>query len=124
MGLSVKHMWLYKCPRCRKGDLFKKPFQISDPLNMPENCNVCGQAYEPEPGFYQGAMYVSYILTAWFYMIPGLILAFVLKWSMTAIMTAIIALAIITFVKFLRLSRSVWIHLAVRHDPRHPKING
>ncbi|MBT8219778.1 MAG: DUF983 domain-containing protein [Bacteroidia bacterium] len=121
MALSIKHMWQYHCPRCRKGDLFVEPFKVSDPLNMPDKCAVCDQRFEPEPGFYQGAMYVSYILTAWFYMIPGLILAFVLKWSMTAIMTTIIILAILTFMKFLRLSRSVWIHLAVRYDPKYSK---
>lgn len=27
---------------------------------MPANCPVCGQGYEPEPGFYWGAMYVNY----------------------------------------------------------------
>lgn len=26
---------------------------------MPAQCPVCGQAYEPEPGFYFGAMYIS-----------------------------------------------------------------
>ncbi|MBF9142185.1 DUF983 domain-containing protein [Hymenobacter properus] len=26
---------------------------------MPEACPVCSQAYEPEPGFYYGAMYIS-----------------------------------------------------------------
>lgn len=27
---------------------------------MPAACSVCGQAFEPEVGFYWGAMYVSY----------------------------------------------------------------
>lgn len=27
---------------------------------MPSHCPVCGQAYEPEPGFYWGAMFISY----------------------------------------------------------------
>ena len=27
---------------------------------MPAACPVCGQAYEPEVGFYWGAMYISY----------------------------------------------------------------
>ncbi|GAB3978960.1 hypothetical protein GCM10028806_43230 [Spirosoma terrae] len=29
---------------------------------MHENCPVCGLRYEAEPGFFTGAMYVSYAL--------------------------------------------------------------
>ena len=28
-------------------------------MEMPEACLVCHQTYEPEPGFYYGAMYIS-----------------------------------------------------------------
>ncbi|MGY3088786.1 uncharacterized protein (DUF983 family) [Hymenobacter sp. UYAg731] len=28
-------------------------------MEMPEACPVCRQTYEPEPGFYYGAMYIS-----------------------------------------------------------------
>ena len=28
-------------------------------MKMPEACPVCRQTYEPEPGFYYGAMYIS-----------------------------------------------------------------
>jgi len=50
-----------KCPQCRKGKLFLKPFyDLSSFSKMPENCPVCGFKYEIEPGFYWGAMYFSY----------------------------------------------------------------
>ena len=28
-------------------------------MEMPAECPVCWQTYEPEPGFYYGAMYIS-----------------------------------------------------------------
>lgn len=28
-------------------------------MDMPAECPVCHQTYEPEPGFYYGAMYIS-----------------------------------------------------------------
>ena len=28
-------------------------------MEMPNECPVCRQTYEPEPGFYYGAMYIS-----------------------------------------------------------------
>lgn len=49
-----------RCPRCHEGNIFTSralSFQFAD---MPEACPVCGQPTEPEPGFYYGAMFVSY----------------------------------------------------------------
>ena len=53
-----------KCPRCRKGDLFTYPASNLLKFNvMNSECPCCGVRLEPEPGFYQGAMYVSYGFT-------------------------------------------------------------
>lgn len=60
--LSILKM---KCPNCRKGDMFtnKSIFPLSQMLDMPEKCPVCGQKYELEVGFYYGTGYVSYALS-------------------------------------------------------------
>jgi uncharacterized protein (DUF983 family) len=53
-----------KCPRCRKGPIFKYPASnLSKFTVMNERCPHCDVRLEPEPGFYQGAMYVSYGFT-------------------------------------------------------------
>ena len=50
-----------KCPRCRKGDMFQYPlYKISKFHKVHDNCPHCGMQYEIEPGFFYGAMYVSY----------------------------------------------------------------
>jgi hypothetical protein len=41
---------------------------------MNEMCPVCGVRLEPEPGFYQGAMYVSYGFTVAFIVVISAIL--------------------------------------------------
>jgi uncharacterized protein (DUF983 family) len=52
-----------KCPRCRKGDMFRYPdWQINKFSDMHEECPVCKQQLYPEPGFYIGAMYISYAI--------------------------------------------------------------
>lgn len=61
----IQSSWLallaLRCPRCHEGKLFSYPAAtLSKFSEMPAACPVCGQAYEPEPGFYIGAMYVSY----------------------------------------------------------------
>ena len=46
-----------RCPRCREGRVF------AGPLRMNETCPVCGLKFgRGEPGYFTGAMYVSYAL--------------------------------------------------------------
>lgn len=53
-----------KYPHCREGDMFctksayKKGF-----MKMNEQCSICKQRSEIEPGFYYGSAYVNYALT-------------------------------------------------------------
>jgi len=50
-----------KCPKCRKGDLFLYPvFNLRKFAKMHTHCPVCELRFEIEPGFFIGAMYVSY----------------------------------------------------------------
>ena len=84
---------------------------------MPERCKVCSQKTEPEPGFYFGAMFISYLLTAFPLLGLGLGAAFIMKWSMSAIGSLLLIVAAITFIKVLRFSRSLWIHIMVRYNP-------
>ena len=57
-----------KCPRCRQGKIFKfSPFNYLKFYKMNDHCPQCGQTFHPEPGFYFGAMYISYAFSvAWF----------------------------------------------------------
>jgi len=52
------------CPRCHQGSLFinKNPYKIENWDKMHADCPVCALHFEREPGFFQGSMYVSYIL--------------------------------------------------------------
>jgi uncharacterized protein (DUF983 family) len=53
-----------KCPVCRQGDLFATPwYNLSGFAVMNKQCANCHVQFEPEPGFFIGAMYVSYAFT-------------------------------------------------------------
>jgi uncharacterized protein (DUF983 family) len=53
-----------RCPRCREGKIFTYPVTKISKFNaMNHQCPSCGVRLEPEPGFYQGAMYVGYAIT-------------------------------------------------------------
>jgi uncharacterized protein (DUF983 family) len=66
-----------RCPRCREGAIFTFPATKLSRFNiMNERCPHCGVRLEPEPGFYQGAMYVGYAFTVAVLAIVGLFLYF------------------------------------------------
>lgn len=50
-----------RCPRCHQGKLFShSALHLLRFAEMPAQCPVCGQSYEPEPGFYFGSMFITY----------------------------------------------------------------
>lgn len=58
---SLRAIWQGKCPRCRQGNMFKFPLtRITKFSEMNEHCPHCDAPLIPEPGFYFGAMFVSY----------------------------------------------------------------
>jgi uncharacterized protein (DUF983 family) len=85
-----------KCPRCREGDMFKYPITKVSKFNvMNEHCPYCGVSLEPEPGFYQGAMYVGYAFTVAVIVIVGLVLYYLgdpSEWVYIGIVIAIMLL--------------------------------
>jgi uncharacterized protein (DUF983 family) len=117
----LKSVWTYQCPKCRSFKMFKEPFELSKPLEMHAKCEHCQERFEPEPGFYFGAMFISYILSGWMLLIPALILLFVFEWSVNGTMAFVILLAAVTYLKFLRISRAIWIHFFVKYNPKLKK---
>ena len=84
---------------------------------MPKACEYCGQKTEPEIGFYYGAMMVSYGISAWLFLAIVLFLVFYFKWTVEQAMVLVIVFAVVTYLKLLRFSRSLWLHMMEKHDP-------
>jgi uncharacterized protein (DUF983 family) len=117
-GTMLGAMFNHKCPKCREGDLFDTgAFSFQKPFQMPERCSKCGQSYFPEPGFYYGAMFMSYIITSFFSLGLVGICILVFDLSVKASFGILIAVLAILFVWFFRTARSVWIGLTVKYDP-------
>lgn len=112
----LRSMWTYKCPRCRQADLFLSPFDISKPLAMYKRCEACDLNFEPEPGYYFGAMFISYGISALLFLTLAAILYFVFDLGANPILAWVIFLGVVSFLKILRLSRSVWIHIMTRYE--------
>ena len=64
-----------RCPQCHEGRIFThKWWNIFKFSEMHENCPSCGLRYEVEPGFFFGAMYISYAFTVGIMIIGGVII--------------------------------------------------
>lgn len=116
-------LFQYRCPRCREGRLFKEPFQVSNPLHMNPRCSHCNLNFEPEPGYYWGAMFLSYIISAFPLMGIVLFCMFYLEYSVIASLAIGLLAAGLTYFKLMRFSRSLWIHLMVAFDPSTKKAS-
>lgn len=91
---------------------------------MPEACPVCGQAMEPEIGFYYGTGYVSYGLSLMFcgisFILWVLLIGISLKDNRIFWWLGInTALMIVIQPLLMRLSRSIWIAFFVKYDPQY-----
>ena len=67
----------HRCPRCRTGTTFLYgPYDLKARfLVMHKHCPHCGQEFEIEPGFFWGAMYISYAFTTGWFLV-GLVIYF------------------------------------------------
>jgi uncharacterized protein (DUF983 family) len=64
-----------RCPQCHEGRLFKyKWWNVFNFAQMEEKCSACHMRYEIEPGFFYGAMYISYAITVGIMLVGGLII--------------------------------------------------
>ena len=106
-----------KCPRCRTGNLFfTSTMSFQKPFDMPERCQHCKLLYSPEPGFFYGAMFISYGIWGWFSILFCLALVFYFQYSVNATFAILLLISAASFLWLFRISRSLWIHFNVKFD--------
>lgn len=98
-----------RCPVCLQGKMFSGPFRMNP------TCPVCGHRFEREQGFFQGAMYVSWVLgvaylgvlavAAQLWLVPRIGIV----WTVLCVVTIHMLCVPIVF----RYSRVIWAHLNV-----------
>ncbi len=121
----IRNIVFGKCPRCHKGEMFThKWYHMGSTNKMVNNCKVCGQRTQLEPGFYFGTGYVSYALTVGFS-----IITFVLWIATTGIgisdsrifywLIANITLLILLQPFFMRWSRMLWLSCFFHDDDKY-----
>lgn len=103
-----------KCPKCKEGNLFKAKniYTFRSMLDTNPSCPKCGQDFTIEPGFYLGAMWVSYpFVLVSFLIFIGISYFFSKNLIAAFCIAAIIELLLLPL--FVRIGRSLWLHLNV-----------
>jgi len=120
---SFFKLFVCKCPRCRKGDMFenKNPWNLKKTMKMNNVCPVCGQPLDIEVGFYFGSSYVSYAFT-----VALSVATFVAWWVLVGfslydnriiywlVLNAVVLIAMQPYL--MRLARTGWLAFFVHYD--------
>jgi uncharacterized protein (DUF983 family) len=119
MPSLISSLFSLKCPTCRRGDLFPtSSFSFDKPFMQWEHCPKCGRDFFPEPGFYYGAMFISYIGSAFFCLGFVMILHWIFDWSLGGAFAALLAIGGLLFVWWFRFSRCAYFHLVTKYEPK------
>ncbi|GAB3236002.1 hypothetical protein GCM10027346_26230 [Hymenobacter seoulensis] len=112
-----------RCPRCHQGPLFThSAANLAHFTEMPAACPVCGQVYEPEPGFYWGAMYISFAFSTGIMLVVGFAVYYLLGDPDTWVyISAVAVVSLLLTPLSLRYSRTLMLYLfgGVRYDERY-----
>jgi hypothetical protein len=101
-----------KCPNCNVGEIFESKNKFFKYPNMNTSCKSCSRKFTSEPGFFVGAMYVSYAFIVLEVILTYFIVQFFFEKALDLRMIPIITSVIIFFLFFnLRMSRLVWFHI-------------
>ena len=113
---TVADIFRQRCPRCRIGGIFRYSIFRGFP-KMHERCPVCDLKFDREPGYFLGAMYVSYALGIVFVALLAALLWRLTGWWITkdTIWAVVIFLPLAPTITYL--ARVLWIYLDQTIDP-------
>jgi uncharacterized protein (DUF983 family) len=105
-----------RCPRCRSGKIFHHSVFLGFP-KMYERCSVCNLRFERDPGYFLGAMYISYGLALFIIALIAALLWAITGWWITkdTVWAVFLFLPLAPAITFF--SRVLWIYLDQTVDP-------
>lgn len=122
-GSKLYSIFKMKCPRCQEGDFFiSHPYDLKKAGDLHTNCSHCDLKYSREPGFYYGAMYVSYALGVALFV--TLWVSFNLFFEDVPVGLQILIVSVFSIVLapyFYALSKIIWANLFFSFDPNCTK---
>jgi uncharacterized protein (DUF983 family) len=118
-GTILYSVFKMKCPQCQEGDFFVSyPYNLKKAGDLHENCSVCGLKYAKEPGFYYGAMYVSYAISVAIFVTFWVSFNLFFDEVSAFLQLTIIVVAFLLATPYVyALSKIIWANLFIKYDP-------
>ncbi len=119
-GSKLYSVFNMKCPKCQEGDFFvAHPYNLKKAGDIHKNCSSCGLKYAKEPGFYYGALYVSYGLGV------GLFVAFWVGFNLffenvsDFFQIAVITAVVLVLTPYMyALSKIIWANMFISYEKK------
>lgn len=109
IGRRLDAILRQRCPVCLEGPMY------SGLVTMNERCPRCGHVFERETGFFQGAMYVSWVTSVGLFATFALLALFLLAPRIG--LFAAMAVAVLVYMPcvpmLFRYSRVIWAHINI-----------
>ncbi len=115
---ALKRGLRFRCPNCGEGRVFSSFFKMRD------ECPVCGLSFYPESGYYAGAMYLDYALSAAIFLavfVPSLFLPELTHLSYVQKNVLWIVFGAVLCLGFSRPSYSLWLAIDYWLSPWKPQ---
>jgi uncharacterized protein (DUF983 family) len=113
---ALRSILRQRCPRCREGAIFRAPLPRGW-LSMYDRCPLCGLTFVREPGYFVGAMYISYMLAIPPYLILVTTLWLGAGWRYELALLGAVAIYLPFVPIAMRLSRVIWMYIDQAFDP-------
>ena len=108
----IKSIYKENCPNCGKSHVFEKNTGVFQIPIMKERCSECTYRFDREPGYFIGAMYLSYGLAIFQGILAFLFYSFALPELSVEWLIAIVILPMVLLAKKnFKWSRLLFIHI-------------
>lgn len=114
--LTCKDILGQRCPRCRLGRMFHHSIFRGWP-KMHLRCPVCDLLFNREPGYFLGAMYISYAVGLGIVAVLSVLVWAVTAWGLIKDVIAAVVLFLPLAPAITLFSRVLWIYLDQTVDP-------
>ncbi len=121
-GTKLYSIFLNKCPRCQQGNFFaiNNPYNLKRFDLMNQECPCCGERFVKEPGYYTGAMYVSYGYYTALIVTSFIAFQVIVELDLSYFLIALVSLIVLLTPPVFRLARLTWINFFITYDADKP----
>lgn len=114
---QFKNIIRAKCPKCNKGDIFHGSGNILllKTPKMHDSCPNCQHVYEIEPGYFFGAMYVSYGMVVAEMIALYIVANMLIESTFGLLFTMIGAIVLLGSFNY-KYARVIWMYMFTRND--------